>query len=82
MNYTNILEGLFFLIGAFIYFKYFNKPLFDNKKEKKMRDEELSANLIENIKLVDSTRDFKGWIGGIGLIIIGLVLIYLGLIKK
>ena len=47
-----------------------------------MRDEELSANLIENIKLADSTRDFKGWIGGIGLIIIGLVLIYLGLIKK
>jgi hypothetical protein len=82
MNYINILEGLVFLIGAFVYFRYFNNPLFDNKKEKKMRDEKLSENLIENIRLVDSTRDFKGWIGGIGLVIIGLILIYLGLTEK
>lgn len=65
------------LIGAYVYFKYFNHSLFDDKKKQKLEDVGLSDSLINNISLADDVRDFKGKIGGYGLIIIGLLMIFI-----
>lgn len=65
------------LIGAYLYFKYFNNSLFDDKKKQKLEDEGLSDSLIDNISLADEMREFKGKIGGYGLIIVGLLMIFI-----
>ena len=75
MNFKNVIIGIMCLIGAYIYFKYFNQSLFDDKKKQKLKDEGLSNSLIENISLANDVRDFKGKIGGYGLILIGLLMI-------
>ncbi|WP_396197486.1 hypothetical protein [Flavobacterium sp.] len=75
MNFKNVIIGIMCLIGAYIYFKYFNQSLFDDKKKQKSKDDGLSNSLIENVSLANDVRDFKGKIGGYGLIIIGLLMI-------
>ena len=75
MNFKNVIIGVICLIGAYIYFKYFNQSLFDDKKKQKLKDDGLSNSLIKNISLANDVRDFKGKIGGYGLIIIGLLMI-------
>ena len=77
MNFKNVIIGIMCLIGAYIYFKYFNQSLFDDKKKQKLKDEGLSNSLIENISLANDVRDFKGKLGGYGLIIIGLLMIFI-----
>lgn len=77
MNFKNVIIGVICLIGAYIYFKYFNQSLFDDKKKQKLKDEGLSNSLIENISLANDVRDFKGKLGGYGLIIIGLLMIFI-----
>ncbi len=69
------------LIGAYVYFKYFNQPLINDKKKQKLKDEGLTDSIIENISLANDIRDFKGKIGGYGLIIAGLLMLFLE-IKK
>jgi hypothetical protein len=75
MNFKNVIIGIMCLIGAYIYFKYFNQSLFDDKKKQKSKDDGLSNSLIENVSLANDVRDFKGKIGGYGLILIGLLMI-------
>lgn len=75
MNFKNVIIGNMCLIGAYIYFKYFNQSLFDDKKKQKSKDDGLSNSLIENVSLANDVRDFKGKIGGYGLILIGLLMI-------
>jgi hypothetical protein len=82
MDYNNILKGIGCLVAAFLYYKFFNKPLFDKRKENDLKKEGYSKSFIDNVKLANDARDFKGHIAGIGLIIVGIVLIYLGLTKK
>jgi hypothetical protein len=77
MNFKNVIIGIMCLIGAYVYFKYFNHSHFDDKKKQKLEDEGLSDSLIDNISLADDVRDFKGKIGGYGLIIIGLLMIFI-----
>ena len=77
MNFKNVIIGVICLIGAYIYCKYFDQSLFDDKKKQKLKDEGLSNSLIENISLANDVRDFKGKLGGYGLIIIGLLMIFI-----
>jgi hypothetical protein len=81
MNLKNVIIGIVCLIGAYVYFKYFNQPLIDDKKKQKLKDEGLTDSIIENISLANDIRDFKGKIGGYGLIIAGLLMLFLE-IKK
>ncbi|WP_035671486.1 hypothetical protein [Flavobacterium sp. 83] len=82
MDYINISKGIGCFIAAFIYFHFFSKPFFDEKKEERLEKEGYSKSFIENFKLDDYVRDFRGKIVGYGFIIVGIVLIYLGLTKK
>jgi hypothetical protein len=81
MNLKNVIIGIVCLIGAYVYFKYFNQPLINDKKKQKLKDEGLTDSIIENISLANDIRDFKGKIGGYGLIIAGLLMLFLE-IKK
>jgi hypothetical protein len=75
MIYIDLIKGISAFLIAILYFKYFDKPLFNKKKKENLKREGLE-NLIEDINLLDNVRDLKGKIGGYGLIIIALMFFF------